>query len=173
MPEGSITLPHGSTTRVSVMELAEIIDTDPTTIDNWLRRKIITRAPIRGRKLTKRLFSADEIYKTALKNELVKLGISPSTANDVVNAFWKEWDKREGPEGRKVYAVVLPGNGNWTVALCSQKVSGGPLYKLEKSMGGKPIEEMDFPKRAFAVIPVSDVFERVNGNLSELLHETS
>jgi hypothetical protein len=102
----------------------------------------------------------------------LKLGISPSTANDAVNALWKEWNKREGPEGRKVYAVVLPGNGNWTVALCSQKVSGGPLYKLEKSIGGKSIEEMDFPKQAFAVIPISDVFERVSSKLSELLGET-
>ena len=66
MPEGSMTLLHGSTTRVSVTELAEIIDTDPTTIDNWLRRKIITRAPLWGRKLTKRLFSAEEIYKISL-----------------------------------------------------------------------------------------------------------
>jgi hypothetical protein len=171
MPEGSMTLLHGSTTRVSVTELAEIIDTDPTTIDNWLRRKIITRAPLWGRKLTKRLFSAEEIYKTALKNELVKLGISPSSANDAVSALWKEWDKRERPEGRKVYAVVLPTNGNWTVALCSQKVSGGPLYKLEKSMRSKSIEEMDLPKRAFAVIPISDVFERVSSKLSELLGE--
>jgi hypothetical protein len=70
------------------------------------------------------------------------------------------------------YAVVLPGNGNRTVALCSQKISGGPLYKLEKSMGGgKSTEEMDFPKRAFAVVPVSDVFECVSSKLSELLGE--
>jgi hypothetical protein len=168
MSEGSMTLPHSSTTRVSVMELAEIIDTDPTTIDNWLRRKIITRAPVRGRKLTKRLFSAEEIYKTALKHELVKLGISPSSANDAVNALWKEWDKRERLEGRKVYAVVLPTNGNWTVALCSQKLSGGPLYKFGKS---KSTDEMELPKQAFAMIPISDVFERVTSKLSELLGE--
>jgi hypothetical protein len=31
---------------------------------------------------------------------------------------------------------------------------------------------MEMPTQAFAVIPISDVFERVNGKLSELLGET-
>ncbi len=33
--------------------------------------------------------------KTALKNELVKLGIPPSSANEAVNELWERWDKRE------------------------------------------------------------------------------
>ena len=36
-------------------------------------------------------------------------------------------------------------------------------------MGSKSIEERDFPKQAFAVIPISEVLERVNSKLSELL----
>ncbi len=44
----------------------------------------------------------------------------------------------------------------------TQKMAGGrPLYKLGKSMGSKTIEEMDLPKQAFAMIPMSDVFDRV------------
>jgi hypothetical protein len=50
------------------------------------------------------------------------------------------------------------------VALCSQKNSKGPLYKFGKV---KSTEEMELPKQAFAVIPISDVFERVSGKLSD------
>ena len=115
------------------------------------------------------MFSIDEVYKAALTNELVKLGIPPSPASDAVNALWKQWDKQEAPEGWNVYAVMLPSTDKWVVALCSQKVSGGPLYKVEKSMRSKWIKEPDLPKQAFAVIPISDVLERVNNKLSELL----
>jgi len=36
-------------------------------------------------------------------------------------------------------------------------------------MGSKSIEETDLPKQAFAVIPISNVFERIEKKLSELL----
>jgi hypothetical protein len=86
-----------------------------------------------------------------------------------VNALWKEWGKKEPPEGWNVYAMLWPRHHEWTVALCSQKISGGPFYKFGKS---KSIQEMDFPKQAFAVIPISHVFDRISGKLSELLGET-
>jgi hypothetical protein len=54
-----------------------------------------------------------------LKNELVELGIPPSSANDAVNAVWKEWDKKEVREGWKVYAVILPSKDGWIVSLWS------------------------------------------------------
>ena len=63
---------------------------------------------------------------------------------------------------------LWPSNDKWIVALCSQKVSGGPLYEFGKV---KSTEEMELPKQAFAVIPISDVFERVRSKLSELLGE--
>jgi hypothetical protein len=103
-----------------------------------------------------------------LKNELVKLGIPPSQASEAVNSLWKEWGKKETKEGWKVYAVLWPSNDKWIVALCSQKISGGPLYKFGKS---KSIGEMELPRQAFAVIPMSDVFERISSKLSELLGE--
>ena len=137
------------------------------TVNNWIRRGIITRSSLGGRQLRNWLFSADEVYKTALKNELVKLGIPPSQASEAVNTIWKEWGKNDVPEGWKVYAVMWPSNGKWSVALCSQKLSGGPLYKFGKST--KSSEEMELPKQAFAVIPISDVLERVSSKLSELL----
>jgi hypothetical protein len=154
---------------VSAAELGEVIGADLETVKNWIRRDIITRTPIGGRQLRNRLFSTNEVYKAALKNELVKLGIPPSPASESVNALWKEWDKKEVPKGWNVYALILPSNDKWVVAMCSQKVLGGALYKLGKSMGSKSIQEMDLPKQAFAVIPISDVFDRVTNKLSELL----
>jgi hypothetical protein len=84
---------------------------------------------IGGRQLRNRLFSTEEVYKTALKNELVQLGIPPSQASEAVNTLWKDWGKKDIPDGWKVYAVLWANNDKWIVALCSQKISGGPLYK--------------------------------------------
>jgi hypothetical protein len=151
---------------VSAAELGQIVGIDLETVNNWLRHAIITRAQIGGRQLRNRLFSANEVYKTALKHELVRLGIPPSQASEAVDTLWKEWGKKDTPEGWNVYAVLWPSNDKWIVALCSQKLSGGPLYKFAKV---KSTEEMELPRQAFAVIPISDVFERVNGKLSELL----
>ena len=161
-------LPRKTPTLVSAAELTKIVGIDLETVNNWLRHGIINRARIGGRQLRSRVFSADEVYKTALKNELVKLGIPPSPANEAVNALWKEWDKKDAPEGWNVYAVILPSKDTWSVALCSQKLSGGPLYKFAKS---KSTEEMELPKQAFAVIPISDIFDRITKKLSELLGE--
>jgi hypothetical protein len=60
---------------------------------------IITRARIGGRRLRSRLFSMDEVYKVALTNELVNLGISPSPASDAANAVWNVWAKKDTREG--------------------------------------------------------------------------
>ena len=49
--------------------------------------------------------------------------------------------------GGNVYAVLFP---NKSVALCWQKRSGGPLYRLSKSSGVKPAE-FELPRHAFAV----------------------
>ena len=80
----------------------------------------------------------------------------------------EEWGKKDVPEGWNVYALLWPSNDKWTVALCSQKSSGGPLYKFGKS---KSTEEIDFPKRTCALIPISEIMERVSSKLSELLGE--
>jgi hypothetical protein len=159
---------QNSGTLVNSAELAEIIGTDLQTVNNWIGRGIISRTPLGGRQLRNRLFSADEVYKTALKNELVQLGIRPSQASEAVNILWKDWGKKDVPEGWKVYALLWPSNDKSVVALCSQKLSGGPLYKFGKS---KSAEEMELPNQTCALIPISDVFDRVSSKLSELLGE--
>jgi hypothetical protein len=86
------------------------------------------------------LFSNEEVYRTAFINELVILGFLPSAASEAVNDVWKEWGKKDAPEGWSIYAVVFPSKDKWTVLLCSQKPTGGLLYKFEKSIGAKSIE---------------------------------
>ena len=156
-----------SPTLITAPELAEIIGADLETVNNWIRRAIISRVPIGGRQLRARLFSTDEVYKAALTNELVRLGIAPSPASDAANAVWNEWKKRSAPAAQKVYATLVPIEDGWTVELCLDKASGGPLYRRGRT-GGKSVE-VELPKHAFAVIPVSDIFERVSSKLSELL----
>ena len=156
-------------TMLSAFELGQIIGIDRETVNNWNRRDLISRFAPGGRRIRHRLFSTEELYKTALMKELVDLNIQPSAAREAVNALWKEWAKKNAPEGWEVYAVLVASNDKWNVALCSQKISGGPLYKFGKS---KSTAEMELPKQTFAVIPISHVFERVSGRLSELLGET-
>ena len=154
---------------VSAAELGEIVGINLETVNNWLRHGVVTRARIGGRQLRNRLFSTEEVYKAALTNELVKLRIPPSSASDSVNTVWNQWERKESLEGKKIYALILPTkNNDWSVALCWQKLSGGPLYKSGKSLATKSLE-IELPKQAFAVIPVSDVLGRVSIKLSELL----
>ena len=160
---------------VSATELAKVIETDLQTVNNWIGRGIISRTPIGGRQVKSWLFAKDEVYNAALKNELVKLGIPPSSASDAVNTLWNDWDKKELPEKQNLYAVILPSRGKFTVALCTRKKSGGPLYKYKsgETRGTKSMVEMDLPHQAFAVIPISDVLAGVNRRLSELLLGTT
>jgi hypothetical protein len=150
---------------ITAPELAEVIGADLDTINNWVQRGIISRVAIGGRQLRARLFSTEEVYKAALTNELVRLGIQPSSASEAANAVLKEWERKDRIEGWKLYAVVLPITGKWTAALWSRKVSGGPLYQG----AGSGRVQIELPKHAFAVVPISDVFERVSRKTSSLL----
>jgi hypothetical protein len=163
----SINFLDDSTLRISVNELAEVLDVHPITIDNWVRRKIIARTPVGKRKLRSRLFSAKDIYGAALTNELVKLGLPPSSATDAVSVLWTKWN--DPPAERNLYAIVSPKHGTWAVTLCSQSKTGGLLYKFGKAGAIKTNEEMELPKQTFAVIPISEVLNRIQCKLSELL----
>ena len=172
MPEVSTMVLMPDTVFVSAAELAEIIGADPETVSNWIRRGIINRTPIGRRSLRNRLFSKDEVYKSALKYELVRLGISPSSSSEVVNAFWKDWDKKDPPGNRRLYAVISPShNGKLTVTLCTQQKSGGSLYKYKA--GAKSTAEIDLPQQAFAVLPISAALDSANSRMSELLLGTT
>ena len=154
----------GKPTLITAPELAKLIGTDMETINNWIRRGVISRVPIGGRQLKARLFSTDEVYKAALTSELVRLGIQPSPAMEAANVVWKEWEKKDVTEGQEVYAVVVPTEDKWMAVLRSQGTSVGLLYKV-----GRQSIEVELRKHAFAVIPISDIFEYVSRKMSALL----
>ena len=154
----------GKPTLITAPELAKLIGTDMETINNWIHRGVISRVPIGGRQLKARLFSTDEVYKAALTSELVRLGIQPSPASEAANVVWKEWEKKDVTEGQKVYAVVVPTEDKWMAVLRSQETSVRRLYKV-----GRQSIEVELPKHAFAVIPISDIFEYVSRKMSALL----
>ena len=62
--------------------------------------------------------------------------------------------------------MLVPRDGKWMVLLCWQKIAGGALYKIGRSAG-----EIELPKQAFAVIPISDAFARISEKLSKLLDD--
>jgi hypothetical protein len=162
--------PSESDVLISLSELAQVVGIDFETANNWIRRGIISRSAIGGRQLRNRLFSMEEVYKAALKYELVKLGIGPSPASDATDELWKHWPKNKIEEN--TYAILIPKNGQWNCLLCTRDSSTGHLYKLQGPSPGKT-EKVEFPQQTFAVIPIHNVYSQVTENLSTLLKGTN
>jgi hypothetical protein len=129
------------------------------------------RSPLGGRSTRNRLFSTKEVYKTALKYELLKTGLSPSSADDAVVKLWKSWWAQELPDGKNVYAILAPTGDKWSASLCWQKKSGGPLYKSTKQSGFTGSALMELPDRAFVALPLSDLMAEVTESLLALVQE--
>jgi len=166
---------------VSATELGEAIGADAESVNNWIRRDVISRAQIGGRQIARhRLFQPEEVYRAALTNELVQLRIPPSPAGEAASQLWKEgekvelwkeWEKEVLPSGKNIYAVISPSGDSWAASLCWQNLSGGPLYRILKRPMPGSLEEMELPKEAFAAIPLSDVFAEVTKKLLMFLSE--
>jgi hypothetical protein len=163
MAKGATKLPDR--TLVSAAELGEIAGVDPETVNNWLRRSIVKRTSIGGRRLRSRLFSTDEVYKAALTMELVGLGIAPSPASIVVNKLWKEWQQSDLKERQHIYAALIPNNRQGLVISWWKKQSGGALRQLSS---GSDAVVFDLLRQAFAVIPISDVVAEVEKRMALL-----
>lgn len=167
---------------VSATELGEAIGADAESVNNWIRREVINRAPIGGRQIARhRLFQPEEVYRAAVTNELVQLRIPPSSAGEAASQLWKEgekvelwkeWEQEVLPSGKNIYAVISPSGDSWTVSLCWQNLSGGPLYRIWNQPTPRSPEEMKLPREAFAVIPLSKVFADVTKKLLTFLSDT-
>jgi hypothetical protein len=153
---------------VSAAELGELIGADSETVNNWIRRDIVDRAHFGGRQLRHRLFSPEAVYTAALINELVKLRLPPSPASEAARDLWKELDKDGSLDGKKVYGAIWPDAEGWKVSVWWRHFSGGPLFKMKKRSSGKILEEAELPKQAFAVVPISDLFENVTAKLAKV-----
>jgi hypothetical protein len=152
-------------------ELAEVIGADLETIKNWVRRGVISRTPLGGRQMPNRLFTAEEVYKTAVKYELVKLGLPPSSAANAVNSIWKQCKTHDLLGTKQVCAVLFPADDKWTTLLCWQTERGGTLYNFTRPAAPR-VEKVPLPDRAFAVIPITATLRRIGKRLVSLLEET-
>ena len=131
---------------------------------------MITRARIGGRQLRSRLFSTEDVYKAALTNELVKLGLAPSSASGAVNELWERWDKRE-VEGRKIYAVLVPSDEGGPHCCAGKSQQADRFTSSAKSSRSQPTDECQLPERAIVVIPISSLLAHVTKRLMGLLGE--
>ena len=155
----------------TLAELAEAVGADPETIKNWVRRGIISRARIGGRPMPNRLFSADEVFKTALTYELVKLGLAPSAATEAVKTIWGQCDRNDFLEDKQIYAILFPTDDKWTTVLCSQHEQGHPLYGFTK-LTARSREKIQLPDRAFAVVPITGTLTRITRRLESVIEAT-
>ena len=134
----------------SATEVAETLGADLETIDRWLQVGAIDRAVFGGGR-----FSKYELQRAALTFELVKFGLSPSSARDVV---WEmEYDLQQIWAGTisnqyKAYAVVIPNRQKkWLVIWC-WKVS---------------TEEIDPSPQSYIVLPISNILARVTNETEQ------
>ena len=139
-----------STNLFSAGEVAETIGADLKTINAWLQVGAIDRAVFGGGR-----FSKYELQRAALTFELVKFGLSASSARDVV---WEmEYDLQQVWAGTisnqyKAYAVVIPNKQKkWLVIWC---------WKAST-------EEVDPSPQSHIILPISDILARVTNDTEQ------
>jgi uncharacterized small protein (DUF1192 family) len=127
----------------SVTEVAARIGADLETVTDWVEVGAIDRAVFGGGR-----FSKNELLRAALVFELVKFGVSPSCARDIVREMEYDLQQIWGgiPRHFKAYAIVIPTNKKWLVSWCWIR----------------PAKEIDpFPAEDEIILPVSDILDRV------------
>ena len=134
----------------SVPEVAARIGADLETVTDWLAIGAIDRAVFGGGR-----FSKNELLRAGLVFELVKFGLSPSRARDIVREM--EYDLQliwEGiPRHFKAYAIIIPTNRKWLVSWCWTR----------------PAAEIDpFTVEDQIILPVSDMLDRVTDETKQV-----
>jgi hypothetical protein len=127
----------------SVEEVAEAMGADLKTVNKWLQVGAIDRAVFGGGQ-----FSKYELHRAALVFELVKFGLSPSSAKDSIREMeydlQRVWERI--PSRFKAYAILIPTNRKWLLSWCWTTSTA----KID------PIRV-----EGHIVLPVSDIFTRV------------
>ena len=134
----------------SVTEVAARIGADLETVTDWMEVGAIDRAVFGGGR-----FSKNELLRAALVFELVKFGLSPSCARDIVREMEYDLQQIWGgiPRYFKTYAIVIPTNRKWLVFWCRMR----------------PAKEIDpFPVEDQIILPVSDILNRVADETKEV-----
>ncbi len=134
----------------SAEEVAETIGADLETVNEWLEVGAIDRAIFGGGQ-----FSKYELHRAALVFELVKFGLSPSCAKDVIREM--EYDLQQ-VWGRmsshfKAYAIIIPAGRKWLVSWCWKKSS----------------DQIDLlTMKGHIVLPVSDTLTRITNETKRI-----
>ena len=137
----------------SAEQVAKTIGADLDTINDWLEVGAIDRAVFGGGQ-----FSRYELDRAALVFELVKFGLSPSCAREIVREM--EYDLQQVwtriPSYFKAYALVIPTRRKWLVCWCWKKSS----------------EQIDLPPlKDHIVLPVSDTLARITNETNQRGHQ--
>ena len=133
-------------------QVAKTIGADLDTINDWLEVGAIGRAVFGGGQ-----FSRYELDRAALVFELVKFGLSPSCAREIVREM--EYDLQQVwtriPSYFKAYALVTPTRRKWLVSWCWMKSS----------------EQIDLlPLKDHIVLSVSDTLARITNETNQRGH---
>ncbi len=134
----------------SVPEVAATIGADLETVTDWVEIGAIDRAVFGGGR-----FSKNELLRAALVFELVKFGLSPSSARDIVREMEYELQQIWGeiPRHFKAYAIVIPTNRKWLVSWCWMRAA--------KEIDPFPVEDQ-------IILPVSDILDRVTAETKQV-----
>jgi hypothetical protein len=125
-------------------EVAATIGVDLTTINLWLEIGAINRAVFGGG-----CFSKHELQRAALIFELVKLGLTPSSARDVIREVEDDlqqiWAEAVA-SNYKAYAIVIPNKRKKKLVFWCWKASP---------------EKIAPPAQGQIILPVTDILARV------------
>jgi hypothetical protein len=126
----------------SAEQVAKAIGTDLETVNEWIDVGAVDRAVFGGGQ-----FSKTELLRAALVFDLVKLGLSPSCAKDIIREM--EYDLQQIwetiPSRFKAYAIVIPTSRKWLVS-----------WFWTRSL------EIDRPAmEGHIILPVSDILDRL------------
>ena len=127
----------------SAEEVAETIGADLETVNEWLEVGAIDRAIFGGGQ-----FSKYELHRAALVFELVKFGLSPSCAKDLIREMEYDLQQVWGrmPSHFKAYAIIIPTSREWLVSWCWKSST--------ETIDPHPMED-------HIILPVSDILARV------------
>ncbi len=127
----------------SAEQVAKTIGSDLETVNEWLEVGAIDRAVFGGGQ-----FSKNELLRAALVFELVKFGLSPSCAKDIIREMEYElhqiWERT--PSSFKAYAIIIPTNRKWLVCWF--------WTRSTETIDQLPVEDQ-------IVLPVADILARV------------
>jgi len=127
----------------SAEEVAETIGADLETVNEWLEVGAIDRAIFGGGQ-----FSKYELHRAALVFELVKFGLPPSCAKDVIREMEYDLQQVWGrmPSHFKAYVIIIPTSRKWLVSWCWKSST--------ETIDPLPMED-------HIILPVSDILARV------------